>query len=662
MVETTKKIENADLKRENAKNSDKNEEALIKVKGRFESMKKGRSEQEKVWDWVDDNLKAVPFIKGNGQVQPMIKLEEALIEAYIGTQDSSLPINVEADGKPDGVMLKLAQYTLDHFIYTEEVVQEIRLFVDYNKARYGTGIVFSGLEIQSQFVAKDSTSYFGNEDDLERIDSVHIKVRDVPIKDAYFDESARRIDDAVDCIYQEWLSLDEYKCRYLELDGKSRKGFVNADKVSTVQSQESGKGDVECVKIWHYFNKLYAKYIIVVNEEVVIYNGIATTKHWRLPLVPIQHYCNQNSIYGIGIPERYAVIKGLNQNFFSAMLGGAWLNSGTALILGEGQAIDGDIYIEPGEVSIIEMTKWSARDMTPYNSNINVQQLVNIIQLLDDIGTVLTGISVKAPYTSPGKTAFETSVMKEEQNNRLKTVYETRMHGLEKVFTIMLSNIFTFLPYQYAEKITDEQEKLQNYKWYQIPVENMKLIRDDNDKVIGMEEEKGYKDYFDLSDKLVLWGRWMKVRITTPATASTMKALEVENITKYIQAKQMVMNLQAQAQQTGQDPEHWAKINQRLDILFNIDKNNVDIKSNEQKLRESTAEMTNMVNSFILQWNDDEENMVMDQGQLQAPQDWGMGGNQNQLWSLLETVSSWGGDTPRQTAQINGWGSTLGNI
>ena len=129
--------------------------------------------------------------------------------------------------------------------------------------------------------------------------------------------------------------------------------------------------------------------------------------------------------------------------------------------------------------------------MTPYNSNINVQQLVNIIQLLDDIGTVLTGISVKAPYTSPGKTAFE-------------TVYETRMHGLEKVFTIMLSNIFTFLPYQYAEKITDEQEKLQNYKWYQIPVENMKLIRDDDDKVIGMEEEKGYKDYFDLSDKLVL--------------------------------------------------------------------------------------------------------------------------------------------------------------
>jgi hypothetical protein len=33
----------------------------------------------------------------------------------------------------------------------------------------------------------------------------------------------------------------------------------------------------------------------------------------------------------------------------------------------------------------------------------------------------LTGINFKAPYTSPAKTAFETSVMQEEQNNRLKT-------------------------------------------------------------------------------------------------------------------------------------------------------------------------------------------------------------------------------------------------
>jgi hypothetical protein len=35
----------------------------------------------------------------------------------------------------------------------------------------------------------------------------------------------------------------------------------------------------------------------------------------------------------------------------------------------------------------------------------------------------------------------------------------------------------------------------------------------------------------------------MKVRIVTPSTQSTMKALEVENITKFIQAKQMIMQM-----------------------------------------------------------------------------------------------------------------------
>jgi hypothetical protein len=41
----------------------------------------------------------------------------------------------------------------------------------------------------------------------------------------------------------------------------------------------------------------------------------------------------------------------------------------------------------------------------------------------------------------------------------------------------------------------------------------------------------------------------MKVRIVTPSTASTMKALEVENITKFIQAKQMIMQMKAQNMQ-----------------------------------------------------------------------------------------------------------------
>jgi len=90
----------------------------------------------------------------------------------------------------------------------------------------------------------------------------------------------------------------------------------------------------------------------------------------------------------------------------------------------------------------------------------------------------------------------------------------------------------------------------------------------------------------------------MKVRIVTPSTASTMKSLEVENITKYIQAKQMIQQMKAQNMQMQLPTEEFDKIDERLNVLFNIDKENIDIKSNEQEVREASAQLTQLVNSF----------------------------------------------------------------
>nr|DAS95528.1 MAG TPA: hypothetical protein [Caudoviricetes sp.] len=135
-------------------------------------------------------------------------------------------------------MMNIAKYTMDHFIYKESIVKEIRLRVDYSRARYGTAVVFSGLELKSKFVAKENSGYFNPDGELERVDSLHIRVKDIPIRKAYFDDSAKRYEDAIDCIYEEDISLDEYKLRYLEIDGKSRKGFKNADTVGVSRTPE----------------------------------------------------------------------------------------------------------------------------------------------------------------------------------------------------------------------------------------------------------------------------------------------------------------------------------------------------------------------------------------------------------------------------------------
>ena len=88
------------------------------------------------------------------------------------------------------------------------------------------------------------------------------------------------------------------------------------------------------------------------------------------------------------------------------MIGWAWLNAWSILFAWEWTEIDGEIFVEPWEISVIEMTKWSSRDITPYNTSVNIEQLTNVITLMDDMGAYLTWISIKAPYTSPAKTEF----------------------------------------------------------------------------------------------------------------------------------------------------------------------------------------------------------------------------------------------------------------
>ena len=624
----TKKLEEVTLDRKvvvDMKDDDK--KALDHVQERFEAMKTARSEYDSLWDFIDAELKAKPRAKwGSNLMSPNLKMEEALIEASVWMQDTSIPITVEADGRADGVQMKLAEYTLDHFIYKESIVEEFKLSMDYSRARYGTAILYSWLELSSKYVASDGQDkgYFNPKWNVERIEELHVKIKDVPIRNAYFDNTAKKFRDCVDCIYEEWLSVDEYKLRYLTDDGKSKENFTNAEFVGTIDgNEEPGNNQKssfkDMVKIWHYFNKLYAKYIIVVNEEVVIYNGLASTKHGELPLIPVQFYNNPFGIYWIGIPERYMMIKGLNKNFYEAMVSWAWLNAWTALILGEWADVDGSIFLEPGEVNLIQMTKGSARDVTPFNTQVNVQQLVEIVMFMDDIGSYLTWVNIKAPYTSPAKTAFETSVMKEEQNNRLKTIYDTRVIGIERAFTLMLSNIFTFLPYQYAERMIDEQEKLGNYQFYQIPVKGVKIYRQDDGTMSLEQVEDSYQDYFDLDPKIVEGARGMKVRVVTNQTQSTMKALETENILKYLQAKGQIEQFKAMAMQTGGDVDQWQRISDRLDVLFNIDKRNIDITSNEEKLRQEMTEVTEILNSFSLQQNPDEtaNQIGMEQAMLQ---------------------------------------------
>lgn len=155
------------------------------------------------------------------------------------------------------------------------------------------------------------------------------------------------------------------------------------------------------------------------------------------------------------------------------------------LFAGSGVEVD-DIYIESGEINIVNMTEGNASDVVPFIPNINIGQLIEMLRILEDYGIQATGLNQKAPYTSPAKTAFEAGIMKEEQNNRLKTVAESRDFGLDRAFSLALSNILQFAPYLETQIVIDEsQNSVESKK--EIKIKDKKLKRD-GESISGMED------------------------------------------------------------------------------------------------------------------------------------------------------------------------------
>lgn len=155
------------------------------------------------------------------------------------------------------------------------------------------------------------------------------------------------------------------------------------------------------------------------------------------------------------------------------------------LFAGSGVEVD-DIYIESGEINIVNMTEGNASDVVPFIPNINIGQLIEMLRILEDYGIQATGLNQKAPYTSPAKTAFEAGIMKEEQNNRLKTVAESRDFGLDRAFSLALSNILQFAPYLETQIVIDEDQNETTIK-KEIKIKDKKLKRD-GETISGIED------------------------------------------------------------------------------------------------------------------------------------------------------------------------------
>lgn len=621
----------------------KEKEIVEYVTWRMDDMKDARKEWEIKWEQWDLAVKAgIPF-STDGKAQVNLAIEQWLIDLYVGNVQK-FQFKVEPEVRCDYRSVMIAKYTMDHFIRKEWVHIQLNDFY-YNKAKYWTGILWSGVWFESRFVS-DNDDYFSKNEKQQKRDIWHIGIKDWSIWDVYFDERAVQTwEDGMDCIAVENIGEEEFRLRY-----EWKKQFSNVEYVQWWTHYEiKGKSAVKSdrnVLLWHYFNKVTWRYTIIANKEVPIYIGTRKEQHGELPFVPVQHYKNTDSIYGIGIPERLKVFKPYMNNIFKVLIDWAWLSAWVALVTGNNTEVDGEAFIAPWEANIWRFTGDVNKDMTQLSFQQNMQPLIELLKLMDDYNIQATGLNIKAPYSTPAWTAFEAWLMKEEQNTRLKVTAELMDLWLEKALNMMLSNIIQFAPSLYATYLFAEGNNSmpKDFKPYQIKIENMKSVdrfekdEDWNDvEVTDFEEAPGQYSFIDLK-KWLLKNGMMKLSITTPSTSSTLKTIEKQEFTTQLDQAMLIKQVFPDA--NIWNAEQWME---RWETVYDIDVDNQFVKSKEDKIRKEQAEIMDLINTI----------------DLTPEEEWGAlplttPGNENTLQQALLWASSQGTGSPQPQQQMQG--------
>lgn len=274
----------------------------------------------------------------------------------MGRTDGKIPIDIVPDGQANIEELQPSKYAMMFFMDgngKDNFWKENR-YLRECKTTYGSGIFFTGIRSykDSRFVQKED-AIIEDETDLlsaSKFDEIENETwfffpKAIHPKDFFVDDANYGTPDvqcADDCIMKERVTAIEFNNRY-----KSNRAFKNLDSVTywtdiNPKNANDRPIDSRQIVLYHYYHRITKTYLIVANENVLIFNGKYLFNDGKLPFVNVQHYTDLNRFWGEGIPERIGYLKAYKSEIFQDILAGAAMTSGVNLLVGNDDQIGQD--------------------------------------------------------------------------------------------------------------------------------------------------------------------------------------------------------------------------------------------------------------------------------------------------------------------------------
>ena len=524
-----------------------------------------RQKMEEEWDLVDKQYTAITVRDNYWNLLVNLPMEQNLIDTYEGRNAGKLVFDIQPDWKQADVdELQPAQYALEYYLEGWDNrgswFYEIAPILRRSKAKYGTAFAFVWLENNKQlkYKIKDDAE-ISDIADLENkqnyepyiVDSREFFPKDLDIRSVFVDEKVLNqpnIQKAEDAFIEKMISLN--KIKFIRKDN----GYKNLEKLTESTQKDNNKNNKDMNATWQvlirfYYNNLSKDYVIYApDQQVLIHRSKMLYNHGRLPIESVQHYNDDNCLYGIGICKKVRYLKGFKSEIMQAILDNAaqstWLN----FVIGNWWEI-GDWSVGGNGVNIWRTTV-GAEEIKQIQPQINIW-LASILNILDDLVVQDTGENVRAMVDVQTDKVGILEMMEENKAIRHKSVDSNRSLFLDRTLTMMLNNIAQFVPSLLSKTTIIKQwkEEIKRIEYPYIRIHNAVVKKKNGKMIIDKEDNFGKLGYFELKPWSISEGLWVK--IVTPYSTSILPLIKKDAITKRMDNKIKLANI-ASIDQTGE--------------------------------------------------------------------------------------------------------------
>lgn len=622
-----------------------------------------RKNKELDWDKFDRQFTALSVRDQYGNLKVNLPMEQNLIDTYEGRNTGKLIFDIQPDWKQADIEeLQPAKYAIEFYLewwdnkgsWFYEVAPRLRR----GKAKYWTAFAFVWLENNKQlkFKIKDwadilSIADLENKENYEPyiLDAWEFFPKDLDIRSVYVDEKALNqpdIQKAEDCFVEKMMSLD--KINFVRWKSN---WYRNIDKLSESTYDEDKKNNKDHqarnqVLIRFYYNSLSKDYIIYApDDSLIIHKSKMLYNHWKLPIESVQHYSDDNCLYGIGICEKIKYLKWFKSEIMQSILDNAAMSSWLNFVIWNSWEIE-DWNLWGNWINMWRTTVW-AEQIQQLQPQIN-SWLISILNILDDLVVQDTWENVRAIIDMQTDKVGIVEMMEENKAIRHKSVDSNWNLFLDRILTMMLSNIAQFVPTLLCKTETIKQWKKEVTKieYPYIRIKDAVVKKKNGKMIIDKEDNYGKLWYFELKPWTL--SEWLWVKIVTPSSTNILPLIKKDAITKWIDNKLKLAQLAAldqtwQMMQKLQSTINFQELNDWInDVYWFEDK--LKSKTGKDKIKDLNMKKVERIRAMLEWWVPTPEDWWQLLQNNQQPNVWQntwvpMTDKDEEAWSTIEDIA-----------------------